>query len=360
VTPATTPAPTLPPDTPVPTVAAPTDTPPPAGALVELVAGGGAQPPAVGTAATDAALQRTSGAAVAPDGSMWITDVNLSMLIHVGTDGTILEVISGLTGPEGVAVGSDGTVFFADRASYRVMKVNPDGSLERVAGTEFNAGFRGDGGPARRALLFQPYDVAIAASGPLFIADSANQRIRVVQEPGPTIDTVVGTGEFGFSGDGGPGTAAQIYGPQAIAMDEAGQRLLIADTTNQRLRALDLATQTISTIAGSGTNAVNYDPNLTGPQTPITRIAALAADGDGNAYFTVFWGDLGNVVMRLAPDGTMTRVLGGGTTQAAGVSALEFALPDVLGLAVDLHSNALLVCGSDGRVWRLPDVVAEQ
>jgi sugar lactone lactonase YvrE len=329
--------------------------------VVELIAGGGTQAPAAGVRAIDAALQRTSAAAVAPDGTIWVSDVNLNLLVHIGAEGTITNVVSGLTGPEGLALNLAGTeLFFADRASYRVMKVTSSGDVERVAGQEFNAGFRGDGQQARRSLLFQPFDVAVASDGDVYIADSANQRVRLIDGETGIIDTVVGTGEPGLSGDDGPGTEAQIYGPQALALDESAQRLLIADTTNQRLRSLDLATQVITTIAGSGTSAVNYDPNLNGLQTAITRIAALAVDMDGNAYYPVFWGDLGNIVMRLAPDGTLTRVVGGGTTQAPGVSASDFALPDVLGLAIDPYSNALLICGSDGRVWRLADVVAEQ
>jgi hypothetical protein len=134
--------------------------------------------------------------------------------------------------------------------------------------------------------------------------------------------------------------------------------LLIADTVNQRLRRVDLATGIISTIAGTGTAAVAYDPALTGPQTPITRIAALAMDSQGNGYFTVFWGDRGHIVMRLDPTGVLTPVAGGGQATAPGVDAFDFLLPDVLGLAIDPMTGALLICGSDARVWRVPGVAA--
>jgi sugar lactone lactonase YvrE len=332
-----------------------TSSPAPIVALVELIAGGGDQQPANGVLATDVLLQRTSSAAVAPDGTIWITDVNLSLLMHIAADGTLADIVTGLTGPEGVSVASDGTVYIADRGGYRVVSTTGDG-LERVAGQEFNAGFRGDGGPARRSLLFQPFDVIAALNGDVYIADTANHRIRLIDAESGEIDTIVGNGEPGFSGDGGPATDAQIYGPQAIALDESNGILAIADTTNLRLRLVDLATGIITTAAGTGTGAVSYDPNLTGPQTPITRIAALAADAAGNLYFTVFWGDVGHVVMRMAPDGTMTRVIGGGATAAPSASASDFALPDVLGLSIDAASGALLICGSDGKVWRVPNV----
>ncbi|MEX2547936.1 MAG: hypothetical protein WD830_09145, partial [Chloroflexota bacterium] len=328
------------------------------GSVVELIAGGGTQAPANGIAATDALLQRTSGAAVAPDGSIWIVDVNLSLLMRIAPDGTLADLTDGMYGPEGVAVASDGTVYVADRGGYWVVSADGSGGVDRVAGAPLNAGYRGDGGPARKSLLWLPYDVAAVADGDLFIADSSNQRIRVIAADTGEIRTIVGTGDAGFSGDGGQATDAEIYTPQAIAVDQEATELLIADTSNFRLRRVDLATGIISTIAGTGTGAVAYDPALRGTQTPVTRIAALAMDAQGNAYFTVFWGDRGHMIMRLDPAGALTPVAGGGPTSAPGVDAFDFALPDVLGLAIDAASGALLICGSDGKVWRVPGVAA--
>lgn len=309
-------------------------------------------------AATDALLARTSGAAVAADGSIWIVDVNLTLLMRIMPTGMLADVTDGLYGPEGVTVGPDGSVYVADRAGYWVAVADGSGTVDRFAGAPLNAGFRGDGGPARKSLLWLPYDVAVVADGDVYIADSANQRIRVVDAQTGDIQTIVGTGNPGFSGDGGPAADAEIYGPQAIAVDQAATTLLIADSVNYRLRRVDLATGIISTIAGNGASAVNYDPALTGPQTPLTRLAALAMDPQGNAYFTVFWGDRGHMVMRLDPTGILTPVAGGGTSSEAGVGAFDFALPDVLGLTIDPGTGALLICGSDGRIWRLPGVAA--
>jgi hypothetical protein len=82
----------------------------------------------------------------------------------------------------------------------------------------------------------------------------------------------------------------------------------------------------------------------------------MAMDPQGNAYFVVFWGDLGNVIMRLTPQGKMTRVVGGGGSSDPGTAPNDFALPDVLGLAIDPFTGALLICGSDSKVYWLPDV----
>ncbi len=355
-----TPGLTAEPPTPVPPTPAATESVAPSGSVVELIAGGGTQAPANGVAAIDALLQRPSGAAVAPDGSIWIVDVNRLLLMRIAPDGTLSDVTDGLYGPEGVTLTPDGTVYVADRGGYWVVKSDGSGGVDRVAGDPLNAGFRGDGGPARKALLWLPFDVAAVADGDLYIADSANQRIRVIDSATGEIRTIVGTGDPGFSGDGGLAVDAEIYGPQAIAVDQAASRLLIADTTNYRLRQVDLATGIISTIAGTGTGAVPYNPALMGPQTPITRIAALAMDQQGNAYFTVFWGDRGHMIMRLDPTGVLTPVVGGGSSFTPGVGAFDFALSDVLGLAIDPSTGALLICSSDGKVWRVPGVATPQ
>ena len=113
-------------------------------------------------------------------------------------------------------------------------------------------------------------------------------------------------------GDGGPAKDAQLQRPAAVEVDADGSTLYIADTRNERLRAVDLTTGTITTIAGFGGPAVAYDPALIGLQTPTPQLNTIALDGAGNLYMVVPYTDLGRIVMRMAPDGTMTRVAGGG------------------------------------------------
>jgi DNA-binding beta-propeller fold protein YncE len=336
------------------------------GPIVELIAGGGAETPALGVRALDAALQRPTGIAVGSIGSivgqeLWIVDANLGQLIRLSPDGsTITAVFGGLYNPQGVTAmpGRGPSIpYVADTSSYRVVMAADDG-ITRVAGDQAHAGYRGDGGPARRAWLWLPYDVASDRAGGLYIADTANGRIRFIDPVTGDIETVAGTGAEGFSGDGGPAIEAQLNNVQAIAVDADGTALFIADTDNGRLRRVDLATGIIDTVAGSGTGSVAFDPSLTGLQTPITRISALALDAAGNTYFPVFWGDLGPTIMRLDPLGTMTRIVGGGRLSEPGVAALDFALPDVLGLSVDYSTDALLISGSDGRVYRIQGVIS--
>ena len=142
-----------------------------------------------------------------------------------------------LHGPYGVAVDAAGNLFIADRDNCRIRKVTPGGVISTVAGNG-TGGFSGDGGPATSAQLAAPHGVAVDAAGNLFIADYANNRIRMVTPDG-IIRTVAGNGTMGFSGDGGPATSAQLFQPGGVAVDAAGN-LFIADTFNNRVRKVTL------------------------------------------------------------------------------------------------------------------------
>jgi sugar lactone lactonase YvrE len=301
-------------------------------------------------------LRHPSGVAVGPDGTIWIVDNNSYLLRSVTTDGVIHTNATGFEGPQGVAVAPNGTVYVADRGSYRVVRPGTKGKLVGVAGDPLHPGFRGDGGQAKRAWLWQPYDVATDAAGNLYIADTSNQRIRMVDAATGKIRTIVGNGKPGFTGDGGPARDAELYNPEAIAVDPAGTVLYIADYTNARLRRVDLVTGIITTVAGVGSGSVSYDSSLTGAMTPLTRIIAVALDASGNVYLPVFYNNLGTLVMRLDPSGTMTRVVGGGTSDALGGPASEFRLPTVEALEINPFTGELLICVGDGRILAIPDV----
>ena len=132
----------------------------PSGPLIELLAGGGSEAVTDGALALDVQLNRPSGISVGPNGDIWITDANLSIVMRLTPDGLLTDISGGMTGPEDVDVAADGTVYVAERGGYRILAVGENGNLQRIAGDEFSAGFRGDGGPARRALLSQPNGVA--------------------------------------------------------------------------------------------------------------------------------------------------------------------------------------------------------
>ena len=139
-----------------------------------------------------------------------------------------------LTEPVGVIVGSDGSLYIVDGLNYRIRRVTPDGIMGTFAGTG-NAGYSGDGGPARLADLGYPTDIALGPDGSLYISDSDNHCVRKVSPEG-IITTVAGNGSAGYSGDGGPATQAQLDWPDGIAVAPDGS-LYIADMSNSRVRA---------------------------------------------------------------------------------------------------------------------------
>src|SRR5205814_1582237 len=140
--------------------------------------------------------------------------------------------------------------------------------------------FSGDGGPATFATLFQPGGVVADAAGNLFISDSRNNRVRRVDSVTQMITTVAGTGNPGFSGDGGPATSAQLEGPSGVAIDTTGN-LFIADQSGW-VRRVDAATQVITTVAGNGNQGFSGDggPATSAGLDPV----GVAVDSTGNLF----------------------------------------------------------------------------
>jgi len=340
----------------------------PAGQTVEVIAGGGLTPLANGINAADALLQRPTGISSAlvggsafPTANTYVVDGNLGQAFRLTQDGKIDNLANGLVGPQGIVIAPQdrggGTVYVADTANNRVATPNGNGGVSSVAGDTDVFGFRGDGGPAKRAWLLNPLDVAANSAG-LYIADTANQRVRFVDSSTGVIKTVAGNGTEGFSGDGGPALTASLSDPSGVAVDAANTKLYIADVGNRRIRVVTLATGVLTTVAGTGDGtALPYDASLTGLQTPLSRLGALALDSQGRVYFQQFWGDRGPVIERLDPDtGKMTLIVGGGPDPNPGASPTDFAVGDVLGLAIDPVTGDLLFCQSDGKVYRVNEV----
>ena len=149
----------------------------------------------------------------------------------IGDGGPAVE--ANLRGPNGVAVDGAGNVYIADSSNHRIRKVDSTGTITTVAGTGV-PGFSGDGGPAVEAHLAYPEGVAVDGAGNLYIVETLHHRIRKVDSTG-TITTIAGTGVPGFSGDGGPAVEAHLAYPGGVAVDGAGN-LYIADTANRRIR----------------------------------------------------------------------------------------------------------------------------
>ena len=183
--------------------------------------------------------------------------------------------------PVGVALDLAGNVYVAEIEGHRVRRIAPDGTIATIAGTGV-AGLSGDGGPATAAQLNQPVRVAADAAGNVYIADLDNHRIRRIAPDG-TISTFAGTGAEAYGGDGGPATAAQLDEPAGLALDAVGN-LYIADSGNHRVRRI-APDGTISTIAGTGVEGFSGDG---GPATAaqLNNPIGVAVDAVGNVYFT--------------------------------------------------------------------------
>lgn len=179
--------------------------------------------------------------------------------------------------------------FIVDMRNARVRQLQADGSIATVAGNG-TKGFDGDDGPAVEAMFAFPSGAnprpggAIALDGDsLYIADTENNRIRCVNLADGTVRTVAGTGESGFGGDGGAATAAMLAYPMDIEVEDG--ILWIADTDNQRIRAVDLATGTIQTVAGNGEIGDDGDG---GPALDASFYTPMGVelDLDGNLYIS--------------------------------------------------------------------------
>jgi len=234
------------------------------GGVIITVAGGGRNQLGGNIPATSALLS-PAGVAVDSAGNLYIADY-LNNVIRRVSDG-VISIVAGngffgfagdngpatssqLNDPLGVAVDAAGNVYIADSYNARIREVS-EGVIATVAGNGSPYGFSGDGDPATSAQLNSPAGVAVDSVGDVYIADTANNRIRKVSNG--VITTVAGNGIAGFSGDNGPATSAELNLPSGIAVDSAGN-LYIYDTYNSRIRKV--SNGVIATVAGGGTGGL--------------------------------------------------------------------------------------------------------
>ncbi len=282
-----------------------------------------------GGPAISAQLGEPEGLATDAAGNIYIAELLNKRIRRVGTDGIITTVAgtgvwgyagdggpatsAGFAGPAGVALDAAGNLYVSDSYYNVIRKVAPDGIITRVAGVGPSGGYSGDGGPATSALLNGPEALAVDAAGYLYIGDTINSRVRRVAPDG-IITTVVGSGPngWGYSGDGGPGTSAQISQTRALAVDAAGN-LYIADTYNYVIRKLT-PDGIITTVAGSGTQGCSGDG---GPATSaqLNLPWGIAVGAAGSFYIA---DGANSLVRQVLADGTITTVAGTGVRGYSG------------------------------------------
>ena len=313
--------------------------------------------------ATEAILSQPSGVAVDGSGNLYIADAYNDRIRKVDSSGTITTVagtgVSGFSGdggsavnaqlnfPYGVALDGAGNLYIADTANDRIRKVDSSGTITTVAGTGVS-GFSGDGAAAVNAQLDLPYGVALDGSGNLYTADTYNHRIRKVDSSG-TITTVAGTGVSGFSGDGAAAVNAQLYLPFGVALDGA-DNLYIADYINHRIRKVD-SSGTITTFAGTGAIGSSGD-GAAAVNAQLYSPFAVAVDGSGNLYIA----DSSNHrIRKVDSSGTITKIAGtvGGGFSGDGAAAVNAQINFPYGVALDGSGNLYIADSTNNRIRKV-------
>jgi sugar lactone lactonase YvrE len=279
-----------------------------------------------GGPASGASLFTPEGVATAADGSILVVEREANRVRRIAPDGTINVVagtgVAGSTGdggpataarlnqPRGIAVAPDGTIYVTERSGHRVRRITTAGVISTVAGTGI-AGSTGDGGAATAARLNTPEGIDVAPDGTLLVTERSGHRVRRVSVGG-NISTVVGTGTAGGSGDGGAATAARLFGPGDVDVRADGS-FIVAELDGNRLRNVS-ATGTITTIAGTGTGGNAGDGGAATAATAATIISpgGVSIAPDGAIWFTTGW----SRVRRIGVDGRISTMVAATSTQS--------------------------------------------
>jgi sugar lactone lactonase YvrE len=207
-----------------------------------------------------------------------------------------------LDGPFGVDFDEARNLYLVEISGHRVLKIDPSGVLTRLGGTG-QKGNGGDGGPALKAEFNGMHSLAVA-TGQIYVADTWNNRIRSIDLQSGQIHAVAGTGTKGFSGDGGPAVKAEFGGIYCVALDSKGNRLVLTDLDNRRIRVVDLKSGLVTTVAGNGEKGKPQD-GAVAKDAPLVDPRAAVADSRGNLYIL----ERGGHALRVVDSGGKTRTL---------------------------------------------------
>ena len=299
-----------------------------------------------------ATLGFPSGLAFLPDGDVLVADRRANRVFVVDLEAGTLRPFAGtgeagfagdggpalearLQHPDWVALAADGDVLIADTRNHRVRRVDRHtGTITTIAGTGENRA-SGDGGPAVSASLTNPYGLAVDPSGHIYVFDTEAHSIRRIDADTGLIETVVGTGEAGFGGDGGPGREASLRRPHNGFFASDGS-LVFGDSFNQRIRRWDPATDRIETIAGAGVEGTSPAGTPAG-EASFTYFGSLLEEPDGSLVYTGLEGRL----VRIRASDARLEVLATGLEIPYGV----LRLPD---------GDFLVADAGRGRLVRIP------
>lgn len=314
-----------------------------------------------GGMATAAAIGSPGAMAFDGSGNLFVAESNGSYIQKITTSGIISTVAglgyAGYTGdgtaatlasiaPNGIAVDASGNIYFSDYY-FVVRKIDTSGIISTIAGSGI-IGDSGDGGPATDAKLYNPEGIVVDGSGNIYIADAYSNVVRKVSTNG-TISTFAGNRTAGYSGDGGPATAAELSRPWGLAIDGAGN-IYIADKDNEVIRKVN-SSGIIKTVAGNGTSGFGGD----GGPAKAAKLAGplnVKVDASGNIYIS----DLTNFrIRKVSSSGIITTVAGNGTITYAGDGAAATAsglnYPEAV--AVDASGNIFISAGNGNVIYKV-------
>jgi len=201
---------------------------------------------------------------------------------------------TGLSQPFGICTGPDGALYVCEVGAHVVRRIDLQSEMMTTVAGCGRKGYAGDGGPATAAELNEPYEVRFDSHGNMLFVEMQNHLVRKVDAKSGIISTLAGNGTAGFSGDGGPATAAQLNQPHSIVLDN-DDRVYICDIRNHRIRVFDPATGLITTFAGTGAGLATPD-NAVLEGTPLNGPRALDFDGDHSLYLAL---REGNAIFRI-------------------------------------------------------------
>jgi sugar lactone lactonase YvrE len=253
--------------------------------------------------------------------------------------------------PFGVEFGPDGALYICDVENHRIHRHDmKTGKTTVIAGTG-KKGNSGDGGPATKAELSEPYEIRFDSDGNLSFVDMVANCVRKIDVKTQVITTIAGTGKKGFSGDGGPATKAEFSSPHSIALDGKGS-LYIADILNHRIRRVDLKSGIVTTWAGTGEKKLPVDGQKAAGH-PILGPRALCIDGD------TMWIALreGNSIWKASlTDGVLHHISGTGKSgfSGDGGSAAKAMLAGPKGIALS-KDGVLYIADTENQAIRAID-----
>lgn len=264
-------------------------------------------PDPLGTPGAEWQLNHPTSLLAEQDGSVTVVAWHNHKLLNVDTASGLVKVVcgagAGFAGDGGPAKKAlfkqpndavrdeAGNLYIADQQNWRIRKIDPSGVITTIVGAG-KFGSAGDGGPAKDAEIGwafgsnpNPSGNIAYHQGKIYLSDTENNRVRVVDLASGTIDALAGTGEKGFSGDGGPAKDARLSAPRGLKVGPDGD-LYVVDTDNGAVRAVNLASGIIRTVVGTGELGLDAEEQLPATKTRLRRPFNLAFDPQGNLYVT--------------------------------------------------------------------------